>query len=248
MSEVLIYAAIATIVCIMLYSVLGKNVGHGSDEGLDPKKFMEKPKDAKPKALSLKDDQIAKLDPTGLGAIAAKDPSFSPADFLNGAKAAYSMVLEAYASGDREQLGELLTDEVYAIYDSAITDREAKNYKQVTDLGRLRKTSIAGVELEGTTARIQVKYEAELTSALFDEAGNVVEGDTDILSSVSEIWEYVRDVKGSDPAWHLAAVFPSEGDALEADPTPDTKPKAKKTKAPKSKAKTPKSKNTKPKK
>lgn len=243
MSEVLIYAAVATIICIMLYSVLGKNVGHGSNEGLDPKKFMEKTGDAKSKA-ALKDDQIARLDPTGLGAIAAKDPSFSPGEFLNGAKAAYSMVIEAYAAGDREQLGELLTDEVYSVYDGAIAEREAKNYKQVTDLGRLRKTSIAGVEMDGNTARIQVKYEAELTSALFDKDGNLVEGDTDILSSVSEIWEYIRDVKSSDPAWLLAAVFPSEGDALEADPTPDTK--AAKPKSPKSK--TTKPKNTKPKK
>ena len=31
MNEVLLYAAIATIICVMLYSVLGKSIGHGED-------------------------------------------------------------------------------------------------------------------------------------------------------------------------------------------------------------------------
>ena len=77
--------------------------------------------------------------------------------------------------------------------------------------------------LEGKMARIEVLYESELTSALMDKEGNVVQGDPDILSSVSEVWTFERNVKSSDMNWRLSDVAPSEGDALEADPTPDTK-------------------------
>jgi len=220
--DIVLYAALATIVCVVFYSVLGKNVGKGPDDAIDPAAFT-RAKTAPPKK-SVSSDLVAQSnDPTGLGAIITADPSFSPAEFMSGAKAAYSMVLEAYASGDREQLSELLTDEVYAVYDAAISDREAKNYRQVTDLGRLRKSSILSAEVDGNTARIQVLYEAELTSALLDEAGELVQGDPDILSSISEVWEYERSLKSKDPAWKLSAVEPSEGDELGADPTPDTK-------------------------
>jgi len=47
-------------------------------------------------------------------------------------------------------------------------------------------------------------------------------GDPDVLSSVSEVWEYERDMKGSDMNWRLSNVEPSEGDHQEADPSPDT--------------------------
>jgi len=47
-------------------------------------------------------------------------------------------------------------------------------------------------------------------------------GDPDVLSSVSEVWEYIRDMESDDLNWRLANVEPSEGDELEADPSPDT--------------------------
>lgn len=47
-------------------------------------------------------------------------------------------------------------------------------------------------------------------------------GDPDVLSSVSEVWEYTRDFRETNLNWLLANVEPNEGDTLEADPTPDT--------------------------
>ena len=166
---------------------------------------------------------VAKEGPkTGLQKIGEMDPSFSPARFIDGAKAAYSMILEAYASGDKEQLETLLTPDVFKTYSEAIDARDADNLKQVTDLGRLRRCTIESSELEGGVARISVIYDAELTSALMNSDGEVVQGDPDILSSVSEVWTFERHLKSSGPNWRLTDVAPSQGDALDADPTPDT--------------------------
>lgn len=224
MYEVILYAAIATIVCVMLYTVLGKSVGQGPESGLDAEKAI--------KNFQNKDNKVVQLNkpaaaPTGLEAISMADSNFSPAYFMDGAKAAYSMILEAFAAGDKEQLESLLTPDVYDTYLAAINDREAQELTQVTDLGRLRKAMIKDAALDGKMARIEVLYEAELTSALMDKDGNVVQGDPDVLSSISEIWTFERDVKSSDVNWRLSDVAPSEGDDLDADPTPDTKPKAK---------------------
>lgn len=220
MYEVILYAAIATIVCVMLYTVLGKSVGQGPESGFDAEKAI--------KNFTNQDNKVVQLDkpagpPTGLEAIAAADANFSPAYFMDGAKAAYSMILEAFAAGDKDQLESLLTPDVFTVYAEAIDAREADGLTQVTDLGRLRKAMIKEAVLDGKMARIEVLYESELTSALMDKDGNVVQGDPDVLSSVSEIWTFERDVKSSDVNWRLSDVSPSEGDVLDADPTPDTK-------------------------
>jgi len=220
MYEVILYAAIATIVCVMLYTVLGKSVGQGPESGFDAEKGLKELHDKHTKIVQL-DTPLA--GPTGLQAIAAADTNFSPAYFMDGAKAAYSMILEAFASGDKEQLESLLTADVYKVYEDAITAREADNLTQVTDLGRLRKATIKDAALDGKIARIEVLYEAELTSALMDAEGNVIQGDPDVLSSISEVWTFEKDIKSSDVNWRLSDVEPNEGDTLEADPTPDTK-------------------------
>ena len=219
MFDVIIYAALATVVVIVFYSVLGKQTGFGGvpEEKSDPVDFgMEDPNR---KTAPEPNPEIERL---GLSGITRLDPSFSIAHFMTGATAAYSMILEAFANGDRDLLNDLLTPDTFAIYDEAITAREKAGQTQITDLGRLRKASIKAAKTDGAIAHISVLYEADLTSALRDADGELVMGDPDVLSSVSEVWEFRRDMKGDDLNWRLANVEPSEGDALEADPTPDT--------------------------
>jgi len=219
MFDVIIYAALATVVVVVFYSVLGKQTGFGGvpEEKSDPVDFGMEDPNRKPAPEA--DPEVERL---GLSGITRLDPSFSIAHFMSGATAAYSMILEAYANGDRDLLKDLLTPDTYALYDEAITVREAAGQTQITDLGRLRKASIQAAKTEGSIAHISVLYEADLTSALRDAEGELVMGDPDVLSSVSEVWEYRRDMKGKDLNWRLANVEPSEGDAVEVDPSPDT--------------------------
>lgn len=219
MSEVILYAAIATIVCVMLYSVLGKSVGQGPESKFDP---FEKPNVNEAKTGFV---PPVETDPnnSGLADIIAADPNFSPAEFLDGAKQAYSIILECFAEGDRDTLKELLSPDVFAIYNEAIDAREADNLTQVTDLARLKSAEIVDAEKSGRKAVISVKFKAELSSALLDAEGTPVEGDPDLLAQVSEVWTFERTIKSKDANWHLSGVSPSEGDSLEADPTPDTR-------------------------
>lgn len=219
MFDVIIYAALATVVVVVFYSVLGKQTGFGGvpEEKSDPVDFGMEDPNRKPAPEPNPD-----IERLGLSGITQLDPSFSISHFMSGATAAYSMILEAFANGDRDLLKDLLTPDTFAIYEEAISAREAAGQTQITDLGRLRKAAIKAAKTEGTIAYISVLYEADLTSALRDADGELVMGDPDVLSSVSEVWEYQRDMKGSDLNWRLANVEPNEGDTLEADPTPDT--------------------------
>jgi predicted lipid-binding transport protein (Tim44 family) len=61
----------------------------------------------------------------GLVAIAKADRNFDPIRFREGAKQAYTMIVEAYARGDRETLEPLLSERVFKAYDASIAQREA---------------------------------------------------------------------------------------------------------------------------
>lgn len=224
MFEVVLYAAIAAVICVAFYTVLGKSVGRGGpDDAFDPEEAFNRAQAARNEAggpALAGSEEIE--DETGLGAIARADPDFSPARFIDGAKTAYSWILDAYASGDRDTLRDLLTPDVYEVYDAAIADREAQELTQVTDLGRLRTSQIKTAWIDEDVAFIRVLYEAEIASALRDAKGELVEGDPDLLASISEFWTFERTIGSADPAWRLSEVEPSEGDDLPADPTPDT--------------------------
>ncbi len=221
MFEVMLFAAIATIICVLLYSVLGKDVGQGPDNPINPADFMAKPKDV---------DKTEFVEPVGkdvppsmISPLLKADPNFSKRDFIEGARMAYPMILEAFADGDRESLRGLLTDDVYKIYDETITAREAAEQKQVTDLGRLLDAVIVACDVDKSIARLSVEYESDIASAVLDESGETLQGDPDMLARVKEVWTFEKSLKSSDPTWRLSDVASSTGDELEADPTPDTR-------------------------
>lgn len=220
MFEVILYAAIATIICVLLYSVLGKDMGQGSDNSINPDDFMVKRNDNEQAAFV---EPVAKdVQPSMLSPLLKLDPQFSKRDFIEGARTAYPMILEAFADGDRETLRNLLMPDVYKIYDETIATRETAKLKQVTDLGRLFDAVLLACEVDKSTARLSVEYEADIASAVLDEAGDPVQGDPDMLARIKEVWTFEKSLKSSDPTWRLSDVAPSEGDTLEADPTPDT--------------------------
>lgn len=220
MFEVILYAAIATIICVLLYSVLGKDVGQGPESALNVKELMEKQAPSPDPAFV---EPIGEaVPPSMLSPLLKRDPDFSKREFIEGARTAYPMILEAFADGDRDTLQSLLMPDVYTVYEETISVREAAEQKQITDLGRLYDAQLVGCEVEKNTAQISVEYEADIASALLDAAGGTLSGDANMLSRIKEVWTFEKSLKSSDPTWRLADVAPSSGDALAADPTPDT--------------------------
>src|SRR4029079_16151637 len=63
---------------------------------------------------------------TGLDAIVREDKSFDAKHFIAGARAAYEMIVTAYAGGDRKELRNLLGREVYDGFEAAIGAREQR--------------------------------------------------------------------------------------------------------------------------
>ena len=141
----------------------------------------------------------------GLDSIAREDKTFDVKHFIAGARAAYEMIVLAFAEGDRRSLKNLLSREVYEGFEGAIRERENKGETVETRFVAIDKSDIAGVELRGRTAQITVRFVSQLISVTRDKAGNVIEGNPDKVTDVTDVWTFARDLSSRDPNWKLLA-------------------------------------------
>lgn len=141
----------------------------------------------------------------GLKAIAAVDTSFTPKTFLEGAKSAYEMIVTAYAAGDRKTLKNLLEKDVYEGFEAAIADRESQGHTVDFTFVGLPKVDLSDASLEKRVAQVTIQFKAEVVSATRDADGNLVEGNSDQVITISDEWTFARNTKSRDPNWKLVA-------------------------------------------
>lgn len=205
---IVLLAMIALFVGLRLYSVLGQRTGHEQQPVTRP--------DAVPgveKAPAKADATVATSEPSGMAfeagaasgvrAIIAADPNFDVARFLEGAQAAYRMMLEAYWKGDREELRHLAGADVLAAFEGAIDEREAAGHVLENRLVDIDRATIDAARLNGKEAEVDVRYHAFVAAVTRDADGNLVAGSlTDAVESV-DVWTFRRDLKSRDPNWLL---------------------------------------------
>ena len=141
----------------------------------------------------------------GLDAIAREDPSFDAQHFVAGARAAYEMIVMAYAEGDRRALKNLLSKEVYEGFEAAIRERESRGETVETRFVAIDKSDITGAELRAHTAQVTLRFVSQLVSVTRDKAGNVIDGNPEKVTEVTDVWTFARDISSRDPNWKLVA-------------------------------------------
>jgi len=141
----------------------------------------------------------------GLDAIAAADKTFDAHHFITGARAAYEMIVTAFAGGDRRQLRSLLSREVFDGFDAAITERERRSETAETRFVSIDAATMTAAEQRNRTAQITVRFVSKLVSATRDRAGNVIDGSADKVTDVTDVWTFARDISSRDPNWKVIA-------------------------------------------
>ena len=86
---------------------------------------------------------------TGLDAIVGADADFDAKHFLTGARAAYEMIVNAFAEGDRRTLKNLLSREVYDGFEAAITEREKRGETVESRFVSIDNAEITAAEVRG---------------------------------------------------------------------------------------------------
>jgi len=141
----------------------------------------------------------------GLGAIYARDPSFDPDQFVDGAKIAYEMIVTGFADGDKRMLKGLLAREVYDNFEAAIDDRASREERVQSSFVGIERTEFAGAELLKEEAQITLRFVSQIISATLNSDDEVVEGDLQVVAENTDEWTFARPVKSRDPNWKLVA-------------------------------------------
>jgi predicted lipid-binding transport protein (Tim44 family) len=135
------------------------------------------------------------------------EPGFSVGEFLHGARGAYEMILMAFERGDLESVRPFLADEVYEAFEEVVEARNREGLKVEASFVGLRDIVVSDATFEHDTAEaeITVRFLGELTSAVRDASGTIVEGSTTEIKRQKDIWTFSRRMGVNDPNWQLVA-------------------------------------------
>lgn len=140
-----------------------------------------------------------------LSTVVEADPAFSPKSFLEGAKAAYEMIVTAFAQGDKPTLKSLLEKDVFDGFQRAIAEREAAGQKVDFTFVGLPRIEISEADYDKKQVSVTVRFYAEVVSATYDKSGQLIEGHGEQVQNIADEWTFARNPKSRDPNWKLVA-------------------------------------------
>nr|WP_029086583.1 TIM44-related membrane protein TimA [Brevundimonas aveniformis] len=198
--QMIVFAAVAAVLLVLLYNVLGKKVGRQPED----RPAVAAPPGNEVQAETSRPDWGVAMDPAaaeGAAQLRSRDPGFDPARFLDGARQAYETIVRAYAAGDRETLKPLLAGPVMTSFEEGITRRESSGTTEVVELPHPPRADLDHAEVHGDLARARVRFLAEMKSEITHEGVSTTEE-----RRTAELWTFERRIGSGDPNWVLARV------------------------------------------
>ena len=210
MTVIVILALVALFIGLRLYSVLGERTGHEQQPILKPadqdarvRPPVVHPPVTQPSADNSADLAYVPLAGPGVRAILAADPGFDVARFLEGAKSAYRLVLEAFWKGDLDTLSPHVDAHVFETFSGAVEQRKKDGLTLDNRLVTIEQAVISEAEMERTTAVITVRFEADIAAVTRNSEGQVVAGSLSDAVQTRDLWTFRRDLASRDPNWLL---------------------------------------------
>ena len=123
------------------------------------------------------------------------DENFSFHNFIQGAKEAFKIIVEAFNNKKLEQIKHLVSTEVYDNFQKAIN---VKNNNYETFNISAVKASILNIEVFKNYANIKVKFISNQNVTLNDK--------TKKLENIKDIWTFEKDMTTNSLVWKLVEV------------------------------------------
>jgi predicted lipid-binding transport protein (Tim44 family) len=210
LTVIVILALVALFIGLRLYSVLGERTGHEQQPILkpaDPDARVE-PRVSQPSVTTspASDSGDMAFVPTagpGVRAILAADPAFDVARFLEGAKAAYRMILEAFWKGDLDEVRSHVDDHVFETFSSAVEQRKKDGLALDNRLVAIEQAVISEAAVDRNLAVLTVRFEADIAAVTRNAAGEVVAGSMSDAVQTRDLWTFRRDLSSRNPNWVL---------------------------------------------
>ena len=210
MTVIVILALVALFIGLRLYSVLGERTGHEQQPILKPadpdarvEPRVSQPAVVPPTPVDAGDMAFVPTAGPGVRAILASDPAFDVARFLEGAKAAYRMILEAFWKGDLGEVRSHVDDHVYETFGDAVKQRTKDGLVLDNRLVAIEQAVISEASVERSVAVLTVRFEADIAAVTRDSDGQVVAGSMSDAVQTRDLWTFRRDLSTRDPNWVL---------------------------------------------
>lgn len=227
--DIIILAAVAGFIIFRLRSVLGKRIGHEqhfSSGFVSPSSESEEERVIQlPHVNGKEEEERVRFNSNydnneqlsenitnnpeiaaGLVAISSKDNSFSYQQFIEGAKSAYEMALEAYSNNDIDTLKSLMSEEVYSSFADSIKEYQENNHKIDLTLVSILSEEPVSAGVNKNIAYIAIRFESEQIHLIRDENNEIISGDASRIEKEVDIWRFERNIKSSNPNWQIVAV------------------------------------------
>jgi len=198
--DIIIFAVIAVLLVLRLRSVLGQRPGYDEqpqrDSGFDRSGADVIPIDA--------GRRNGVDDGHGIAALRKADRQFSEKQFLDGAAAAFDMILTSYAEGDIAGLKRLLSYDMLQSFTQSIQQRQKEGERLSIKLENLSEVQIIDAGVFDNVASVTVRYISTQTRTLTDDEGQIIEDEDTGTRDLVDVWTFERDLTLDDPNWKLA--------------------------------------------
>ena len=220
--DIIFFAVIAGFILLRLRGALGRRTGHqpppvqrGGGEESNDNVVQLADREAADEFAAESDGETERPDgdlddddqvlAAGLSQIYDADGGFSRQGFLDGSLAAFEIIIEAFAAGDKDRLRELLEDNVYRPFFREIDEREEAGNGHQTMLVSIDENTVIEAGMNGRIAFVTVRFVTQQINVTRDADDAVVDGDPSHVVTVTDLWTFERDTRSRSPNWKLVA-------------------------------------------
>jgi len=205
----LFFIGVAGFILFRLFSVLGTRTGHETRS--DVERPMSRMKSGK-SDLAKKDAEEDPSTPaapkpvsTNARVLREADPHFDESEYLNGARGAYEMIVEAFAAGDLRSIRPFLEEGVYDAFKSAVVARDEAGHKADVKFVGIEHAAVVDAEADEDWMTAVTEFTSNQVRVTRDSDGEVVDGDPNRIDLVKDRWTFRRKRSSRDPNWILVA-------------------------------------------
>ena len=197
--DIIILGLLAVFLGFRLKGLLGDRSGYSGDV-----KNTESVKQKEP----IENQNVIKLNNKtingeGLDLLIKTDSSFDEKEFLKGAKNAFKIIIKAFSESEIEKLKPLLDYDLLNSFTKSISEREARQEHQVSDVVSFKNFEILKVNIDDNLASITLKIISEQIKYLVDKDDVLIEGNKDKSEIIKDKWVFERDISSTNPNWKL---------------------------------------------
>ncbi len=137
---------------------------------------------------------------------ASDQASMDDKAFLEGAKAAFAMILEAYSDGDVARLSSLIArGELLSGMLEDVAKREKAGNRLAISLHEIMESKITGRGSDAGYEYITVDFVSKQCHLEFDKDNKLIDGDPDVEEDLTDSWTFRQPHGSPDPTWFLCA-------------------------------------------